>query len=317
MKKIFVLLMPLLIAVTLAAQYSNHTVKNLKITILSTMLAQQGIGEWGFSALVEADSIKILFDAGSHERTVLDNCKEMKVDLSKVKHLILSHSHWDHTIGWIPVRKEVSAIDKNAISVTHVAPGFFDARITSQGQVNNKTKDSLAYIQTGGTIIQHKDFEEIFPGIYLTGNVPRVHPEKNYPLTAKRKDASGNLVEDNLPEDMSLIIKTDKGLVLLSGCGHSGIINTITHTRNNLRQPVFTVIGGFYLYNNADEQIKWTAKQLKKTGLKYFMGAHCTGIEPVYQVRKWVGLNRGESVVGAIGATFDLSKGFNAGPLAR
>ncbi len=63
------------------AQQNSHVVKNLKITILSTMLAQQGMGEWGFSALVEADSIKILFDAGSHERTVLDNAKELKIDL--------------------------------------------------------------------------------------------------------------------------------------------------------------------------------------------------------------------------------------------
>jgi 7,8-dihydropterin-6-yl-methyl-4-(beta-D-ribofuranosyl)aminobenzene 5'-phosphate synthase len=117
---------------------------------------------------------------------------------------------------------------------------------------------------------------------------------------------------------MSLIIRTDKGLVLLSGCGHSGIINTITHTRNNLKDlPVLTAIGGFHLYNNSDEQIKWTADQLKPVGLQYFMGAHCTGIEPVFQIREWVGLKRGECIVGSVGATFDLSKGFNAGPLAR
>lgn len=319
MKNYLLLLISVVALGNSKAQQNNHAVKKLKITILSTMLAQQGMGEWGFSALVEADSIKILFDAGSHERTVLDNAKELKIDLSGVQHLILSHNHWDHTIGWLPLRKETSGLNKNALSVTHVAPGFFDPRVSANGDENNGRKmDSLLYMQTGGKIVLHKNFEEIFPGIYLTGNVPRVHPEKNYPVTSKKKDAAGTIVEDNIPEDMSLIIRTEKGLVLLSGCGHSGIINTITHTQNNLKQlPVFAAIGGFHLLNNPDEQIKWTASQLKQSGIKYFMGAHCTGIEPVYQIREWAGLKRGECVVGAVGATFDLTKGFTTGPLAR
>src|SRR6476469_5925702 len=74
----------------------KHVIRNLKITILSTMLAQQGIGEWGFCALVEADSVKILFDAGARENTVLQNAKEMKIDLSKVRYFVLSHDHNDH-----------------------------------------------------------------------------------------------------------------------------------------------------------------------------------------------------------------------------
>ncbi len=320
MKNYLLLLMSVFALGNIKAQQNNHTIKNLKITILSTMLAQQqGMGEWAFSALVEADSIKILFDAGSHERTVLENAKEMNIDLSDVQHLILSNSHTDHTKGWLTMRNVLGTINKKALSLTHVAPGFFDTRISANGDENNgRKKDSLLYAQTGGKIVLHKNFEEIFPGIYLTGYVPRVHPEKYYSVTAKKKDAAGKVVEDNNPEDMSLIIRTDKGLVLLSGCGIPGIINTITHTQKNLKQlPVFTAIGGFHLLKTSDEQIKWTASQLKKAGIQYFMGAHCTGIEPVYQIREWAGLKRGECVVGAVGATFDLSKGFTMGPLAR
>jgi 7,8-dihydropterin-6-yl-methyl-4-(beta-D-ribofuranosyl)aminobenzene 5'-phosphate synthase len=319
MKKIFLLLLPVLAGGVLTAQQDHHKIKNLKITILSTMLAQQGMGEWGFSALVEADSIKILFDAGGHDRTVLDNSKELNIDLSNVHHLILSHNHSDHTQGWLTLRNKLSAINPKALSITHVAPGIFDTRVSAKGEDNNsRKKDSLSYIGTGGKIILHNKFVEIFPGIYLTGNVPRVHPEKNYPVSSRKKDAAGRVVEDDLPEDMSLIISTEKGLVLLSGCGHSGIINTITHTQKNLKRlPVFTAIGGFHLLNNPDEQIKWTAGQLKQAGIKYFMGAHCTGIEPVYQIREWAGLKRGECVVGAVGASFELSIGFNAGSLAK
>ena len=140
----------------------------------------------------------------------------------------------------------------------------------------------------------------------------------NYPAGVKRKDASGDFVEDNVPEDMSLVIRTDKGLVLLSGCGHAGIINTVTHVRNDLQQEsLLAAIGGFHLLQNTDEQIKWTAEQLKASGIRYFMGAHCTGIEPVYQIREWASLKRGECIVGSVGDTFDPDKGFTSGPLTR
>jgi 7,8-dihydropterin-6-yl-methyl-4-(beta-D-ribofuranosyl)aminobenzene 5'-phosphate synthase len=306
----------------IAGQTDQKLVKQLKITILSTMLAAQGIGEWGFSALIEADSIKILFDAGARERTVLENSKELNIDLSKVPTIVLSHNHNDHTVGWIPLRNSLKAVNANALSVTHVAQGLFDPRISSTGvEIRSKQKDSLLYMQSGGKIVVHNSFKEVFPGIFITGPVPRQYPEKNYTLggnVGKKQDLSGNTVEDIVPEDMSLVIRTEKGLVLLSGCAHAGMINTVSYVQRMLpQQPLLAAIGGFHLLQNTNEQIKWTAENLKKSGLRYFMGAHCTGIEPVYQIREWLGLKRGECVVGSVGAIFDLNNGFITGPLTR
>jgi len=283
------------------------------------MLAQRGIGEWGFSALVEADSMRILFDAGGREKTVLENSKELNVDLSNVPVLILSHWHDDHTTGWLPLRNSVDSVNKEALAITHVAPGFFDIRVSAKGiEDKDRQNDSLIYTQTGGQVMEDGNFTEIFPGIYLTGPVPRKYLEKNYPIGNRIRDASGNLVEDNIPEDMSLVIRTEKGLVLLSGCGHAGIINTVEYARNNLQQEsLFAAIGGFHLLQNTDEQVKWTADQLRASGIRYFMGAHCTGVEPVYQIREWAGLKRGECIVGSVGDSFDLEKGFTTGPLTR
>lgn len=297
------------------------TVKKLKITILSTMLAQKGVGEWGFAALIEADSVKILFDAGGREKTVLENSKDLKIDLSDVPELILSHGHGDHTAGWIPLRTAMKASNPKALSVTHACKGLFDTRISSSGQeFSSRKTDSLQYIQTGGVVQMYERFTEIHPGIFLTGQVPRKYPEKNYGLggnVIRKKDELGNIVEDIVPEDMSLVIRTEKGLVLISGCGHSGMINTITHIQDYLQQPLLAAIGGFHLLENNDEQIKWTANELKKTGMRYFMGAHCTGIEPVYQIREWNNLKRGECIVGSVGAVFELDKGFIAGALTK
>jgi 7,8-dihydropterin-6-yl-methyl-4-(beta-D-ribofuranosyl)aminobenzene 5'-phosphate synthase len=318
MKKLIALAVVVCLFINVSAQSDKHTVKNLKITILSTMMAQAGMGEWGFSALVEADTNKILFDAGAHQRTVIENSKELGIDLSKVPTFILSHNHPDHTIGWIPLRNEMMVTNAGALAVTHVAPGIFDTRVDGNGtEINRLKQDSALYSSLGGRVVEHENFEEIFPGIYVTGRVPRVYPEKNYPLSAKKKDNTGRVIEDVVPEDMSLVIRTEKGLVLLSGCGHSGIINTIAHTQKNLPGAVYAALGGFHLYGNADDQIKWTADQLKQAGVHYFMGAHCTGVEPVYQIREWVGLKRGECIVGAVGSSFDITKGFNAGPLVK
>ncbi|QEC67831.1 MBL fold metallo-hydrolase [Panacibacter ginsenosidivorans] len=319
MRKTLFVLFVLAGGVTSHAQDNLHVIKHLKITILSTMLAQRGWGEWGFSALIEADSTKILFDAGSHENTVLQNSKALNIDLSDVNTLILSHDHTDHTAGWLPLRNALAAVNKNALGVTHVAPGFFDTRINDDGRDDNdRKKDSLLYIATGGRIVLHKNFEEIAPGIYLTGIVPRVHPEKNYDTTGKMKDATGRVIADNVPEDMALVIRTTDGLVLVTGCGHSGIVNNLTHVNNNLKhEKIYTVIGGLHLLNTSDDKIQWTAQKLKENGIRYFMGAHCTGIEPVYQIRTWAGLKRGECIVGSVGATFQTGKGFTAGSLTR
>ena len=303
-------------------QSAPHTVKNLRITILSTMLAQQGIGEWGFSALVEADGRRILFDAGGREGTVLTNCAELKIDLTDVQDLILSHNHDDHTKGWLSLRRNLMKRNPKALSVTHVGEGIFLPRVAADGKIErDRQEDSIAYVTTGGRVIVYPGFREIYPGIYLTGPVPRAYPEKNYGMgnqVMKMLDVKGQTIDDNIPEDMSMLIRTGKGLVLLSGCGHSGIINTVQYGTSKVPGPaVFAAIGGFHLLNNTEAQLQWTADQLKQVDTKYFMGAHCTGLEAVYSLRSLLGLPRSACIVGAVGTVFDIDKGFITGPLNR
>src|SRR2546430_381988 len=99
-----------------AAANSPAELHALKVTILSTMLADQGLGEWGFSALVEADGHKILFDTGARPRTVLENAKELKIDLSDVQDVVLSHFHDDHTTGLMTLRREFAKANPAALS---------------------------------------------------------------------------------------------------------------------------------------------------------------------------------------------------------
>lgn len=320
MKNVF-LILTFLLTVVAEIYPQNKTPKEVKITILSTMLADAGIGEWGFSALVEVDTFKLLFDTGNKPQTVLENLKDLNIDLSHVTHVMLSHSHEDHTGGWIPIRRAISAQNMKALTQVHVGQGFFYPRVLPSGELfRQRIADSTYYVALGGDIHVHQTFEEILPGMFVTGPVPRVHPEKNYGLNGViGKVRIGNTTtEDNVPEDMSLVIDTDKGLIILSGCGHAGIINTVEYTRKYFKgKEVLAVIGGFHLFAKGNEDLKWTATNLKKSGVKHFIGAHCTGIEAVYQLRQLMGMSRANCVVGAVGATYTLSKGINPGNIAK
>jgi 7,8-dihydropterin-6-yl-methyl-4-(beta-D-ribofuranosyl)aminobenzene 5'-phosphate synthase len=153
----------------------------------------------------------------------------------------------------------------------------------------------------------------------LTGPVPRPNAERNWSSDVGQiRTPDGALVEDTVPEDQSVVLDTDRGLVLVSGCGHAGVVNTVEFARRRLRDaPLYAAIGGFHLFPLDDAKLAWTAAALKRAGLQQFVGAHCTGIEAVYRVREQAGLSRNTCVVGAVGAVFTLEKGIEPGLLAR
>src|SRR5262249_11966088 len=113
-----------------AAPNSDHQIHNLKITVLSTMLVGDlaGIGEWGFSALVEADGHRVLLDTGLPPETVLQNARDLKIDLSDVHEVILTHNHGDHVGGLLTLRREMMKKDPAAMSIAHVGKGIFYSR---------------------------------------------------------------------------------------------------------------------------------------------------------------------------------------------
>ena len=312
----------LVVTCTVSAQEEGrHKVDSLKITILSTMLTEQGVGEWGFAALVEADGHRILFDTGQRSDTVLLNARTLNVDLSKVQEVILTHNHGDHTGGLVTLRREFRKLNPSALSKTHVGRGIFWER---PNRIVTMTDRKEAYQELGGQFIEHAEPAEIHPGIWLTGPVPRVYPEKNYGNPFRPDSPAGQVhspdgvIEDNIPESMSMVINTPKGLVVISGCGHAGMINTLEYAQKIVGpSDIHAAIGGFHLLYGSDEHLSWTANKLVDLGLDNFMGAHCTGIEPVYRLRELTDLDRSNSVVGAIGATFSLDDGISPLSLAH
>lgn len=301
---------------------SRPQVTNLKVTVLSTMLAgnsgPNGIGEWGFAALLEVDGRRILIDTGARPETVLKNVEEMRVDLSNVIEVVLTHNHSDHTGGLLALRRAVMAKNAEALSRVHVPAGIFTSRLDQNGrELGGLLPIKSEFEKLGGRFIEHRAPFELLPGVWLLGPVPRVHPERNWSATGRLQLSSG-AVEDNVPEDTAIAINTNNGLVVISGCGHAGIINTLEYARKAIADvPIDAAIGGFHLFGASDEALEWTGGRLKALGVRNLLGAHCTGIEAVFRLRQIVGLARRTAVVGAVGSSFTLGKGIESPPLAR
>jgi 7,8-dihydropterin-6-yl-methyl-4-(beta-D-ribofuranosyl)aminobenzene 5'-phosphate synthase len=297
--------------------FSVNVNANYEITVLATNISNYGgFGEWSFSALYESDKESILFDTGFHEDTVIHNAKVLNKDLSKVEKVILSHYHSDHTGGLIKLRNMYKKINEDAFSKVYVARGFFNQRYTSEGvKVGpgnfadaNDFRDAAE--EAGVTFIILDKHLEISKNLYATGTVSRTDETYNGPTGLVISDPnSKSLIPDIILDDQSAGMLTENGWVMMSGCGHSGIINTAKKLQSIKDVPIYGAIGGFHLFKATNEVIDNTANWLKDAGMTKFMGGHCTGIYAAERVADIIGISRDNLSHTAIGSilTKDLS----------
>jgi 7,8-dihydropterin-6-yl-methyl-4-(beta-D-ribofuranosyl)aminobenzene 5'-phosphate synthase len=295
-------------------------VQSLKVTVLSTMLADgDELGEWGFAALIEVDGRKILFDTGARTDVVLKNAKTLNVDLTSVPDVVLSHWHSDHTGGFLTLRRDVMGKTPSALARTHVGEGMFQPRrgVPPGVELNQMIALKREYEATSGVFVVHSQPAQLQPGVWLSGPVPRKHPERNWSGRTQVQTPAG-LAEDIIADDMALVIDTPAGLVVVTGCGHAGVINIVEHARLFVRPArVHALIGGVHLFNASDQTLGWTSEKLRDFGIDHLLGAHCTGIETLFHLRGTLGLSRATAVIAAVGATFELGRGINPRVIAK
>ena len=130
-------------------------------------------------------------------------------------------------------------------------------------------------------------------------------------------ERSGELTEDTIPEDQALVIETPKGLVVVAGCGHAGIVNTLEYAlKITEKKNVYAIVGGFHLMSATEAHMRWTGEKLREFGVEHILGAHCTGINAVQQLRSAGNYDRQTAVVGAVGSVLTLN-GIKRGMLNR
>lgn len=313
-------LLLLSLAVTGQAQDAADEVT---VTVLTTNTADGGgtQGEWSFSAWVAVGERRFLFDTGWSPDNVLMNAEKLGIDLSAAEDLVLSHHHQDHTGGLETLRRELAQRNPAALSRIHVAPGIFASRPLPDGGERNPMVALRARIEaTGARFIVHGQPAEIAPGVWVTGPVPRVHAETNYPVGPDRVlvQDDGRRVPDIVPDSQSMVIVTPQGPIMISGCGHAGLINTLEHVNARISNlPPQAAIGGFHLFAATPEVMSWTSERIAELGLQHFIGAHCTGIESVYEIRALAGFDRDTARVGAIGTRYEAGRGIIPGNINR
>jgi len=277
----------------------------IQITVLSTMLSGSFTGEWGFSALLEIDGKRTLFDTGNRPETVLNNLREMKLDLAGVPRVVLTHHHRDHTGGLVTLRRDVMRRDKAALATAYGGKGILLPRTPGNDFVLIKGE----YESTGAKLVEVDKPLELAPGVWLTGPIPRIHNERNWSGNSRLRMADA-IEEDTLPEDQALVIDTNQGLIVISGCGHAGIVNTLTYAKKAVRDTgIYAVIGGFHLFDANQQKLEWTAEQLKPFGIQYFLAAHCTGVESTVALRELLRIPPERMTIAQVGRRFEAGKG--------
>jgi 7,8-dihydropterin-6-yl-methyl-4-(beta-D-ribofuranosyl)aminobenzene 5'-phosphate synthase len=276
-----------------------------KITILceNTVGRVIGSGEHGFSAFIETDHGTFLFDTGNGHG-VVSNSLALNKDLRTVRKIFLSHGHNDHTGGLPEVLKLTGKVD------VHAHPHIFLDRIALiKGEEKEMRRFAgLIYKKTyleflGANFILNQDFREVRGGMFLTGEVPRQTPfEKNDSRLYAEID--GKLVQDTLMDDQSLVLDTGKGLILVLGCAHSGMMNIIHHVMTKTGKQKFNaILGGTHLDFLTPEQLEESIRALKPMEIEKIGVSHCTGMRAASRLHQEFG---DRFVYGCVGTVFDF-----------
>jgi 7,8-dihydropterin-6-yl-methyl-4-(beta-D-ribofuranosyl)aminobenzene 5'-phosphate synthase len=249
------------------------------------------IAEHGFSALVTVIANgrpeSILFDAGLSPDGVLHNIDILETPLADVRAIVLSHGHADHTGALIGLLRR---LDKRGLPLIAHPDAFLQRKVVIPDgrEVKLPPPDRGALLQKGVDVIERKEPSLLLDKRALvTGQVARTTDfEKGFPIHHSLVDGSWQ-PDPWIYDDQALVFHLrGKGLAILTGCGHAGVINIIRHAQNVTGvEEVYAVIGGFHLSGPLFEAIiPQTVEELKAAAPQVVVPGHCTGWKAVHAI---------------------------------
>lgn len=252
---------------------------DLKLTIIveNTVGVPLGVlSEWGLAMHLDFGDEQILFDTGEQGHLV-KNAHVLGLDLRKIDRAVLSHGHYDHTGGLLDFLKYRGPLPIYAhpdLFMGHYGRGF-----SGTGDQYIGVPFRLEQLESAGAqFVWQREPIELRPGLWLSGEIPRrtAFERIDDRLVRKLEDGFG---QDLLPDDFSLFYQTDKGLIILLGCAHSGLVNIVEYAKEVTDQgKVRAIIGGTHLGPAGKEQQDKTITYLKTLDLECLAPNHCTGL---------------------------------------
>lgn len=235
--------------------------------------------EWGFSLYIEYQDHKILLDTGASDR-FLKNAEQLGIDLGAVDIGVLSHAHYDHADGM------GAFFTKNSKALFYLREGSKENCYGKRWIFKKYIGIHRGFLHTYQDRIRFaKDRQELLPGVTLLGHSTKsleAFGEKNHLYIRQGL----RYLPDAFAHEQSLILDTEKGLVILSSCSHGGADNIILEVQKAYpKKPIYAMIGGFHLYHTSDEDVRALAARIRSTGIQKIYTGHCTG-EAAYTILK-------------------------------
>ncbi len=257
-----------------------------------TTLVENSIGEHlglihehGLSFLIEKGEESYLFDTGQGD-AIIRNARKLSLDLFKVKNIIISHGHYDHSGG---IQSLLAEGGKDFHPDIHIHKDFF---LPKYGLVNNRseflgndfTRKDLE--DHGCNVHEHeKGLISIGEGVWILGNFEKSHSEEIINERFKVMTDKG-FEPDLFTDEIMVIVKSPKGLILLAGCSHPGIMNMIDTVRSHFSQEIYAVLGGTHLVEAGEKQLESATKYLFDLKCEIIGVSHCTGMEVMETLNK-------------------------------
>ena len=245
------------------------------------------VGEHGFACFIETQAGNVLFDTGQG-MGICGNAAVLGKNLASVQAIAISHGHYDHTGGLPQVLEQTGPLP------VFGHPDIFASRTWSDGTATRYIgmRHRREYLESlGAQFHLNRQPVEISPGVYLSGEIPRNNDfEKPDPNMTLHPQGAMAVRPDPIADDLSLVVDSEKGLILVLGCAHAGMINIFDHVLEMFqRDRIYAVVGGTHLGFAQPAQFDETLKAIDRYGIERLGVSHCTGLEKAASLRARLG----------------------------
>ncbi len=262
-----------------------QAVRSVKVTTLADNVVYDGrlLGQFGFSALLQIKDNAgkehlVVFDTGRNKNALLYNIRALKLDLSSLEYIVLSHGHHDHTVATVELIKR----SKRKVSVI-VHPHTFlpkfrieKGKLRHHGVPRGERKKDI--LKAGGEIVETTTPFDLLPGVCSSGEIRRLTPFEK--ITWKNLTiVDGKQVKDQVQDDQALFMNiAGKGVLVLIGCAHAGVVNTLQSALDVTKvRKIYGFIGGTHLIRPKETRLLETMRRLRGFEMRLISPAHCTG----------------------------------------